>query len=209
MNPSSNGAQIVAPNFNKAFRTTQAIAITAVGLLVLSNFIWASAYFIARKDGEERVYVVSDGGTVAATLTGSYRPTVYEAKNHARNFMSLMHAHDAGNYADRINAALKLVDKKVGARLYNRMKKGGILEHYTRFNSRTEIEVDSVVVDVSAEPYKGSIYTRQLYKYDTESQLIPIAADFEMIRTHRSEANPFGLLITNFDYKAYSPKPTR
>jgi hypothetical protein len=155
------------------------------------------------------VYVVSDGGTVAATLTGNYRPTVYEAKNHARNFMSLMHAHDAGNYTDRINAALKLVDKKVGARLYNRMKKGGILEHYTRFNSSTEIEVDSVVVDVSVEPYKGSIFTRQLYKYDTESQLIPIAADFEMIRTHRSEANPFGLLITNFDYKAYSPKPAR
>ena len=155
------------------------------------------------------MYVVSDGGTVAATLTGNYRPTVYEAKNHVRNFVALMHSHDAGNYVDRNNAALKLVDKKVGARLYNRMKRGGILEHYTRFNSRTEIEVDSVVVDMSVEPYKGSIYTRQLYKYDTESKLIPIAADFEMIRTHRSEWNPFGLLITNFDYKAYTPKPAR
>lgn len=201
MNPA-----LVAPNFNKAFKTTQIIALVSVGLLVLSNVTWAVAYFTARQKGEERVYVVSDVGTVAASLASNYRPTVYEAKNHARNFMSLMHAHDAGNYADRINAALKLVDKKVGARLYNRMKKGGILEHYTRFNSRTEIEIDSVVVNMSVEPYKGSIYSRQMYRYDTESESIPIAADFEMIRTHRSDANPFGLLITNFDYKTYQPK---
>lgn len=204
-----NTTTLVTPNFNKAFRITQSIAFLAVGLLVLSNLLWAIAYFAARRQGEERVYVVSDGGTLSATLSGNYRPTVYEARNHARNFVSLMHAHDAGNYTDRINAALKLVDKKIGARLYNRMKKGGILEHYTRFNSRTEIEVDSIVVDMSAEPYKGSIYSRQMYKYDAESQTIPIAADFEMIRTHRSDSNPFGLLITNFDYKAYSPKTAR
>ncbi len=204
-----NNPTLTAPNFNKAFRATQAIAITAVGLLVLSNFLWAGVYFAARRKGEERVYVVSDGGTVAATLASNYRPTIYEARNHARNFMSMMHSHDAGNYTERINAALKLVDKKIGARLYNRMKKGGILEHYTRFNSRTDIEVDSVVVDMSVEPYKGAIYTRQRYKYDTESETIPIAADFEMIRSHRSEVNPFGLLITNFDYKAYTPKSER
>jgi hypothetical protein len=209
-NTSEAGAPtLAAPNFSKAFKATQRIAIAAVSLLVLSNFIWAAAYFFAGKKGEEKVYVVSDGGTVAAALVGDYRPTVYEAKNQARNFMSLMHAHDAGNYNDRINAALKLVDKKVGARLYNRMKKGGILEHYTRFNSRTEIRIDSVVVDMSIEPYKGSVYCRQLYKYDAESETIPIAADFEMIRTHRSDANPFGLLITNFDYKAYHPKSER
>jgi hypothetical protein len=202
-------ATLQTPNFNKAFKTTQRIAVASVGLLVLSNFIWATAYFLSAKKGEERVYVVSDGGTAAATLLSNYRPTVYEARNHARTFMTLMHAHDAGNYTDRINAALKLVDKKVGARLYNRMKKGGILEHYTRFNSRTEIELNSVVVDMSAEPYKGSVYSRQMYKYYTESKTIPIAADFEMIRTHRSDANPFGLLITNFDYKAYRPKPSR
>ncbi len=109
-----NTPTLTAPNFSKAFRATQAIAITAVGLLVLSNFLWAGAYFVAGKKGEERVYVISDGGTVAATLASKYHPTVYEAKNHARNFISLMHAHDAGNYNDRINAALKLVDKKMG-----------------------------------------------------------------------------------------------
>ncbi len=65
MNTGLNAAPIVAPDFNKAFKITQAIAITAVGLLVLSNFIWAAAYFIAKRDGQERVYVVSDGGTVA------------------------------------------------------------------------------------------------------------------------------------------------
>jgi hypothetical protein len=52
--------------------------------------------------------------------------------------------------------------------------------------------------------YKVSQSTSE-YHYPT----IPIAADFEMIRTHRSDANPFGLLITNFDYKAYRPKPSR
>ncbi len=196
---------LTAPNFDKAFRTTDRIATTSAILLVLSNFVWAWCYFAARGAGGERVYVVHDQGTVAAALSGNYRPTVYEAKNHARTFMTLMHAHDAGTYSERINSALKLIDKKVGARLYNRMKKGGILEHYTRYNSRTDVQIDSVRIDMSAEPYKGAIYCRQRYLYDKEQQIIPVAADFEMVRTHRSDANPFGLLITAFDYKAYRP----
>jgi hypothetical protein len=203
--PATVAPALTAPNFDKAFRTTTRIATLSAILLVLSNFTWAYCYFAARKASEERVYVVHDQGTVAAALSSNYRPTIYEAKNHARTFMTLMHAHDAGTYSERINSALKLIDKKVGARLYNRMKKGGILEHYTRFNSRTEVQMDSVVIDTSVEPYRGSLYCRQRYLYDKEQQIIPIAADFEMVRTHRSDANPFGLLITSFDYKAYRP----
>jgi hypothetical protein len=194
------------PNFNKAFKTLQWITTSSLLLGVLTNFIWAYAYFSSLRQGEERIYVVSDGGTVPAALASNYRPTVYEAKNHVKNFTILMHSHDASNYADRINAALKLIDKRVGARIYNRMKKGGILEHYTRFNSRTELQVDSVVVNMSIEPYRGSIYSQQRYIYDNQQETIPIAAEFELIRTHRSDANPFGLLITNFDYKTYALK---
>lgn len=194
-----------APDFNKTLKTTQRLATVSMILLVVSNLLWALIYFSAKRKGEERVYVVSDNTTLAATLVSNYRPTVYEGKNHVRNFMTLMHSHDASNYAERINAALKLIDKQVGARLYNRMKQGGILEHYTRFNSRTEMVIDSVLINMSVEPYKGAIYARQKYLYDSESEVIPIAADFELIRTHRSDANPFGLQITNFDYKSYNP----
>jgi hypothetical protein len=203
--PATPAPGLQAPNFDKAFRTTTRIATLSAVLLVLSNFTWAYCYFAARKAGEERVYVVHDQGTMAAVLAGDYRPTVYEARNHARNFMTLMHAHDAGTYSERINSALKLIDKKAGARLYNRMKKGGILEHYTRYNSRTDVQIDSIRIDMSIEPYKGAIYCRQRYLYDKEQQIIPIAADFELVRTHRSDANPFGLLITAFDYKTYRP----
>ncbi|MDJ1505229.1 hypothetical protein [Xanthocytophaga agilis] len=194
-----------APDFDKTLKTTQRIATVSLLLLVVSNLLWSFIYFSAKRKGEERVYVVSDNTTLAASLASNYKPTIYEGKNHVRNFMTLMHSHDASNYADRINAALKLIDKQVGARLYNKMKQGGILEHYTRFNSRTEMEIDSVNINMSVEPYKGAIYARQKYLYDNESEIIPIAADFDMIRTHRSDANPFGLQITNFDYKAYNP----
>ncbi len=195
-----------APDFSKTLKTTQQIAYIALGLLVVTNFIWASVYFSSRKKGEERVYVVSDATTVAARLVSDNKPTVYEAKNHVRNFTTLMHSHDASTYEERINSALKLIDKQVGALLYNRMKKGGILEHYTRFNSRTDMEVDSVIVNMSVEPYKGSVYSHQFYRYDTETETIPIAADFELIRVNRSDDNPFGLQITSFDYKPYTTK---
>lgn len=194
-----------APDFNKTLRATQRMAQLAMLLLVASNLLWALIYFTSRSSGEERVYVVSDHTTTAASLVTNYKPTIYEGKNHVKNFFVLMHSHDASNYADRINSALKLIDKQIGARLYNKMKQGGILEHYTRFNSRTEVEIDSVRLDMSVEPYRGAIYTRQKYLYDNQSETIPIAADFEMIRTHRSEDNPFGLQIVGFDYKAYNP----
>lgn len=194
-----------APDFNKTLKTTQHLARLAMLLLVASNLVWALVYFSSRSKGEERVYLVSDNGTLSASLASNYKPSIYEGKNHVRNFMTLMHSHDASNYAERINSALKLIDKQIGARLYNKMKQGGILEHYTRFNSRTVMEVDSVTINMGIEPYRGSIYARQKYLYDTEEETIPVAADFEMIRTHRSEANPFGLQIINFDYKSYNP----
>jgi hypothetical protein len=194
------------PDFNKAFRALQRMGIGSLMLLALTNAGWAWAYFTSQRTGQERIYVASDGGTISAVLAKGYRPTVYEARNHIRHFATLLHAHDASTYAERLNAALKLIDKKAGSRLYNRMKKGGILEHYTRFNSRTELEIDSVVVNMSTEPYRGSVYTRQRYLYDNQSETIPIAADFELMRTHRSDANPFGLLIINWDYKNYQPQ---
>src|SRR3712207_2909024 len=95
---SMNTAPITAPNFNKAFKSLQRLSAGALLLLGVTNLAWAYAYFTGLREGEQRVYVVSDGGTVSALLTSKYRPTVYEARNHIRNFTTLMHAHDAGNY---------------------------------------------------------------------------------------------------------------
>jgi hypothetical protein len=196
---------MITVNFNKAFKSLQFISAGAVLLLFLSNFIWSYLYFTADKNSIQKVYVATDNGTMAASLAASSKPTIYEAKSHVKGFMQLMYSHDVNNFSERLNQALFLIDKEDGSRLYNDLKKGGILEYYTKFNARTEMHIDSVKVDVSIQPYKGVVYAKQSYLFDDERKLIPVAAKFDLIQTHRSDNNPSGLLLRNFVFIRYQP----
>jgi hypothetical protein len=54
------------------------------------------------------------------------------------------------------------------------------------------------------------VYTKQrIFIGDQQRQSLPMAARFNLIETDRSDENPYGLLITNFDYIAYNPPVSR
>lgn len=120
--------------------------------------------------------------------------------------MRLMFSHDAETFKDRIDLAFKLINRQDGLAIYQTFREGKVLENYNRYSIRTELQIDSVTVNVSSQPYTGIVYTQQKVLYPDEVQYVPIAAKFNLIQTYRSEDNPFGLQIKEFNFIEYNPK---
>ncbi|GAB4020683.1 hypothetical protein GO730_38160 [Spirosoma sp. HMF3257] len=196
----------VAVNFSKAFTALKWITIVTVLLLFISNAFWGWTYSTSLKEARQTVYVVSDKGTTAAVESPTATPSVYEARNHIKNFMRLMFSHDAETFKDRIDLAFKLINRQDGLAIYQTFREGKVLENYNRYSIRTELQIDSVTVNVSSQPYTGIVYTQQKVLYPDEVQYVPIAAKFNLIQTYRSEDNPFGLQIKEFNFIEYTPK---
>lgn len=195
----------IATNFNQAFKVLQRITALSVALLFISNIIWVFVFTREVEQMNNKIYVVADNGTMSAVAAETAKPSVYEAKNHIKTFMSLMFSNDAENFKERINMALKMIERQDGLAIYESFKRGQVLENYAKYNSRTLLTIDSVRVNMAVEPYSGMVYCKQTVVYEKEKKIQAIAAKFELTRTLRSDENPFGLMLDKFAFIQYNP----
>ena len=162
----------IAQNFNEAFKALKFITALAVALLFISNIVWFIFFSHEVEKLNNKIFVVSDNGTMTAVAKTEQTPSIYEAKNHIKTFMQMMFAHDAETFKDRINIGLKLIERTDGLAIYEGFKRGQVLENYSKYNSRTLLEIDSIQVNVAIEPYNGVVYARQIALYQKERVLI-------------------------------------
>lgn len=190
-------------DYHYTFNTLKKVTITTlVGAFLLNRIL---VYHILSLEAKEakRVYVVTDAGTFPAILSETRRVSLHEARNHVRTFLQTMFAHNAASYKERVENALHLIDKKGGGRIINDFNKGQVYENYVRLGTYTTLAVDSVVMDMGKRPISGKAYARQTIYLGEESKVYPIGIRFELIDTYRSDENPYGLLIQNFDFIPY------
>jgi hypothetical protein len=122
-----------------------------------------------------------------------------------RTFLLTTFAHSGANYKERVESGLHLIDKAGGGRIINDFTKGEVYENYVRLGTYTTLTVDSVVVDMKTKPISGKAFARQTIYLGEESKAYPIGIRFELIDIYRSDENPYGLLIQNFDFIPYQP----
>ncbi len=180
-----------------------------IALLSLSGFVAATvAYAVLYQQLEEeyqqRTYVITSWGTFPASYYDGRKVTRIEAQNHVETFLKNMFAHSAETYYEHINAALNLIDEESGKRIYHDFEEGEVHKNYVRYGSHTEVQLDSVVLDMNSFPVQGSFYALQEVHIGTNVRTLPIAASFELVQTYRHEKNPFGLELTNFDFIPYA-----
>jgi hypothetical protein len=193
-------------DYHFTFNTLKKVTITTlVGAFLLNGIL---IYYILSLEDKvaKRVYVVTDSGTFPAILQQPRKVSVHEARNHVRTFLSTLFAHNAATYKERVEAGLHLIDKKGGARIVNDFSRGEVYENYVRLGTYTTLAVDSVVIDMGKRPISGKAYARQTIYLGEESKVYPIGIRFELMNTYRSDENPYGLLIENFDFIPYQPK---
>ncbi|MEL7531339.1 MAG: hypothetical protein AAFN10_08535 [Bacteroidota bacterium] len=179
------------------------LCLCSIGLVALSNGLWAWQYLSQAAASQQKVYVVSQGGTYQASLSTPDEPTIFEARNHIKAFMQLMFAHDEMTYAEHIETALHMIEKSEGAAIFEDFQKGNVHDNYIRYGSRSIFELDSIRLDMQTEPYTGEVYGRQKVIYQDEERALPVGATFSLVQQPRNDQNPHGLLIKNWRFVLY------
>lgn len=193
-------------NLDQSYATMRNIALAAIGLALVVIVTAGGLVMHAYGSVGQRVYVVGSQGTQAAMAAAPEEHTDFERRNLVRSFAQYMFAHDQYTFKDNLNAALPLIDEMGGRRIYEGFKKGDVLGNYVKFGARTTITIDSIVIDSRTRPSSGRLYLRQIaFVGDRQSQSVPMGCSFRFAETHRSNKNPFGLLLSSFDYFLYNP----
>lgn len=195
-------------DLNQTYSSMRLIALSAVALAVVTVVAAGALIFHAYGIVGQRVYVVGNGGSTQMALADSPEDhTEYEMRNLVRTFALNMFAHDQYTFKNNLNTALPLIDDQGGKRLYDGFKKGSVLDNYMKFGARTTASIDSIVLNTNSLPVTGRLYIRQrAFIGDRQSKSLPMGMSFELTNTHRSNFNPFGLMITRFDYVPYNPE---
>lgn len=197
-------------NLDKSFTTMQRLvvlmAVMALAVTVMAGVMTAHAYEVSGK----RVYVVGSAGTFSALSAAPEAHTDFEMRNLVRQFMKTMFAHDQYTFKANLDAALPLIDDTDGRRIYAGFKKGQVFENYVHYGARQVLDVDSIVLQTKLRPYTATAYCRQrIFMGDQQSTPTGLAAHFNLTEVSRSEQNPYGLMLTNFDYVPYAPPVTK
>jgi len=191
-------------DFNQSFRSMRLIALLSLSGFVAATVAYAVLYHQLEEEYRQRTYVITSWGTFPASYYDGRKVSRIEAQNHVETFLKNMFAHSAETYYEHINAALNLIDEESGKRIYHDFEEGEVHKNYVRYGSHTEVQVDSVVINMNSFPAKGRFYALQEVHIGTNVRTLPIAASFELVQTYRHEKNPFGLELTNFDFIPYA-----
>ena len=189
---------------SKRYGELRLITLGALAILIVSNLGWAIFHLQeVKKAGQEKVYVISPEGSFQAKILPRGQTTIFEARNHVSAFMQLMFSHDELSYGEHIEAALHLIEKSEGAAIFEDFQKGQVHDNYIKFGSRSEVQIDSIALNMQREPFEGAVYGRQYVIYQDERRPLPIGANFSLIKVPRSEKNPHGLLLQDWKFVLY------
>lgn len=184
------------------------MALSAIAFALATAMAAGALVYHAYGSVGQRVYVVGLAGTTQVALADSpENHTEYEMRNLVRTFAQNMFAHDQYTFKPNLNTALPLIDDMSGRRIYSEFRKGDVLGNYIKFGARTTVNVDSIKLDTRALPIRGRLYLRQrAFIGDRMSKSLPMGMSFELTNTERSTYNPFGMMLTRFDYFPYNPE---
>lgn len=200
-----------AKDLSVSFSTMRNITLGSIAALLIGSLYNGFLIHRAYEKSDQRVYMVAPSGSVAALAAATTDThTTFEARNLVRQFMSTMYGHDQYTFKQNLDAALPLIEGRGGRRIYEGFVQGQVLQNYERYAARNVVTVDSVLVDMTHRPWSGSVYIKQrIFIGGEQKEPLPLAARFNLVETNRSDPNPYGLLITDFDYIAYNPTISR
>ena len=147
-------------NIETSFRQIRLFGIVFLCLCALVSVFSVVASFRFAEKQREKIYVLDGGKSLMLALSqdlSQNRPV--EAREHIRRFHELFFtlSPDRAAIESNINRALFLVDKSAFA-YYQDMQEKGYYNRVVSGNISQRIEVDSVVCDFNAYPYRAMTY---------------------------------------------------
>ena len=179
-------------NIETSFRQIRLFGIVFLCLCALVSVFSVVASFRFAEKQREKIYVLDGGKSLMLALSqdlSQNRPV--EAREHILS-------PDRAAIESNINRALFLVDKSAFA-YYQDMQEKGYYNRVVSGNISQRIEVDSVVCDFNAYPYRAMTYARQMIVRESNITERSLVTRCELINSGRSDNNPQGFIMEKFE----------
>lgn len=196
---------------SRVIRSLQLLLISLSATLTLLAFFFAYQWYASAK-GDVTYLVLPESTHVAYKRPASITRDAFELENFTVHFLANAFAHNEFTYKDHLNRALQVMDKKSGLYLKSKFKEEEIEEVYKAYNGVSVVEVERIEVSTTVYPYEvAAYYKTHLHFIGLESGDEKLAADkeapgavyFRLTTTPRSRENPYGLLVSGFNFIAY------
>ncbi|WP_340200096.1 hypothetical protein [Ascidiimonas sp. W6] len=181
----------------RAMIMSMVVAFTVVvGCLVFT--------YMSNESSRENAYILTDTGQLALAKgisrqeLSTYREP--EVKNHIESFHRLFWNIDQFSMQNDIERSLYLIGNS-GKELYLSLKAKG---HYTKIKTQNLVQavfIDSVKINMDIVPYKAAVYGKlNIRRTDQRNEKTDnFTAFFDLLNVTRTDENPHGLLIENYD----------
>ena len=180
-------------NIETSFRQIRLFGIVFLCLCALVSVFSVVASFRFAEKQREKIYVLDGGKSLMLALS-------QDLSEHIRRFHELFFtlSPDRAAIESNINRALFLVDKSAFA-YYQDMQEKGYYNRVVSGNISQRIEVDSVVCDFNAYPYRAMTYARQMIVRESNITERSLVTRCELINSGRSDNNPQGFIMEKFE----------
>jgi len=190
-------------NLETNFRQIRLFSIVFLCLcaIVAGYSVW-SAYGFAEKQ-REKIYVLDGGKSLMLALSqdlSQNRPV--EAREHVKRFHELFFtlSPDKRAIESNIQRAMVLCDK-TAFNYYKDMAEKGYYNRIISGNIIQNVIVDSIRCNYDVYPYQVSTYARQIIIRESNLTERSLITTCQLLNTSRSEDNPHGFFMENFDIK--------
>lgn len=190
-------------NIETSFRQIRLFSIVFLCLcaVVAGYSVW-SAYGFAEKQ-REKIYVLDDGKSLMLALSQDLtqnRPV--EAREHVKRFHELFFtlSPDKRAIESNIQRAMVLCDK-TAFNYYKDLAEKGYYNRIISGNIIQNVIVDSIRCNYDVYPYQIATYARQIIIRESNLTERSLITTCQLLNTSRSDDNPHGFFMENFDIK--------
>ncbi len=169
--------------------------------IVAGYSVW-SAYSFAEKQ-REKIYVLDGGKSLMLALSqdlSQNRPV--EAREHVKRFHELFFtlSPDKNAIESNIRRAMVLCDK-TAFNYYKDLAEKGYYNRIISGNIIQNVIVDSIRCNYDVYPYQAVTYARQIIIRESNLTERSLVTTCQLLNTSRSDDNPHGFFMENFEIK--------
>lgn len=185
---------------DKAFKLSRIIVIIVlVGSFSFSAYVYYNAMNMVEKE-RQKIYVLENGSVLKLALRSNMkenRPA--EIRNHVSTFQRLFFTLDPDpkQIQDNISQAMFLIDDS-GLKYHQTRKDKNYYQDIVAGNISTDVQMDSIKIDVSTYPYVCFWYGKERRIRPSKVDINNLNIQCQLRNVNRTDNNPHGLLMERY-----------
>ena len=187
-------------NIDSSFRHIKIFTILVVaGCFLLCGFVLYKSYELSARV-QDKIYILAGDQAMEAFASKRKDNVLVEAKSH----ISLFHIYfftldpDDKVIEKNISKALYMADASA-KKQYNNLKETGYYANIIAGNISQQISIDSITVDIKAEPYFFHCYGKERIIRPNSIVTRNLITQGYLRNVSRSDHNPHGFLIERWE----------